>query len=278
MTELVQKVRQMAEFEAQMTELQQEQAQLEKEVFDLNISAHNTQVDAAAIERVGLKRLFLQITGTYEDRLAEAQHTARTAKSQHAFAAARLENINIQLAQIQQSLSQLHGCEYTLSAALQEKLGSNPCAEEEYRVLALNAAISAGAALCEASKTLREALDTAQEWIGVRPPLYYAIDEMRQAERQAQEQLNGYMKLLHSLQQWLGAVGYSLEIQQTAPFDQNYLTGLLTGFMTGNRYWTVQQQLVQIDRQWSNLLPRLIDQSRQARLAWMDALCCAANS
>lgn len=272
MTELIVKVQRKALLEQQRMELLQEKKQLEKEVFDLKIAAHNEQVDVEALERFSVKGLLLKMTGKHEEMLETERREARTVKAKYDMAAARLERVCTQLAQIDRELPELAGCENALSAALTEKLGYVPCSEEAALVTSLEAVLEDGARLQEAGSALDYALNTALTWMGTNPSILPFSGKLQQAEAVAQEKLDIYLSMLAAFSQKLAEQGCTLDTLEFSPFGKSYLLDLSTDNLLDSRCSKVQQALTGIGWQWKTLLPRLDSRLHRARIDWLNAL------
>lgn len=269
----LEQARQLAALYKRQMELLETKKGLEKEAFDLEIAAHNEQVDVENLERFSLNGAFLKLTGKYEGQLEEEQREARAARTKYEFAAARLEKVNAELSHIAQELPSFTGCGEALEAALTEKLGTVPCPEEKNLLRTLQSVLRNGELVEEAGEKLRDALDTVYSWMGAGRTMASVSGGLLQAEMAAQGRLNEYKGLLALLREELEMLGYELEKEAFQEFGKQYLTELFAEVLVSSRCGKIQEQLTRIHWRWKALEPQLKTHLMQAKIDFLEALC-----
>lgn len=278
MTDLFVQVRKKLQLEQQQKELQQKKKVLEKEVFDLKIQAHNAQAEADAMGNLTVKGLLLKITGKYHARLEFQHREAERAKANFDSAAAELDRVSVQLAQITAQLPEYINCAQELSSALADRFGHTPCAEVSARVLELTQLLRSGDTLTETGRKLHKALTDVQAYTQARQPAAssYGVPSavaLQEAIGNAQKAYRECLNLAETLCQRSAAQGLFFDPQALLALGPDYLNHLHMVTVIDGRAVEVQNTLTRLNIQWKALRPQAEEQLYQARMAWMHALC-----
>lgn len=168
--ELKEQVARRAKKKEEYARLEAELAAMDKELFALNIDAHNQQVDVDLLNAFSLKNLYYDLTGKKEAMLAKETMEARSAKEKLNNARFYHEQLSRELQSCKDEVNALSGCEAKYWELLNNAAASDPHAGEllqlrktEILDLLDKAHLSCDSALEQAYDTLKN-IDHVMQW------------------------------------------------------------------------------------------------------------------
>ncbi|MBR3973164.1 MAG: hypothetical protein IKJ99_04345 [Oscillospiraceae bacterium] len=239
----------------QKEKLEAENKLLEERVRKLKIIAHNEQADVENLNMPGIRRLFLSITGKKQEKLEKEQMEARHAQQNLDAAAAKQDSTLHRLSQYAAELAALGNCEEELRQWL-----SLP---EDAPLLSLEHCSTDLSGTQNLIDDLKKALVKVSQLGAIRNGTQNPIalagtdDQLRSAERSAQDMLIQIKSELKSLDANLAAFGLKPDFDMMYNITDDYLKELYTYALITARVENVMVTLRQIGFQLDAIKPQL---------------------
>ncbi len=178
--ELHRKARRMEHLENRLNQLYEARTDMECTVHDLQLADDKEQADVRQLEGKTFAAFFYGLVGQKDDRLSKEQAEALASRARLETAEQELLAISREIADYEEELASLTGCDARYAALLQEKrdavaASGKPEAAEllrleeeitaaEQRLNEIREALAAGKAAKDAAKQVLSELDSAEEW------------------------------------------------------------------------------------------------------------------
>jgi len=239
----------------QKEKLEAESKLLREEVRKLKIIAHNEQADVENLNMPGLRGLFLSMTGKKQEKLEKEQTEARHARQTYEAAAAKLESTLHSLNRYTEELTALGNCEETLRLLLSipedaELLSLEQCSTDLDGIQNL---------IDPLKKVLAKVSQLGAIRNGTQNPMALAgtDDQLRSAERTAQDMLTQLKSELKRFEANLAAFGLKPDFDMMNKITDDYLTELYTYALITSRVENVMVALRQTGFQLDAIKPGL---------------------
>lgn len=257
-----------AELKQHLRALEEEKEKLSKEVFSLQIAAHNEQVDVDSLNSFNLKNMYYAMTGKKDELLAKETSEARVAKEKADAAAFHLKQIERQMESDSNTVHALQGCEEAYWNMLQTVVSEIPSENAAWIHQAYQERIEQ---LIHISETvLKEGYDTIEYSSEVQDNLVNVQDWNRHLPNNAwylsmPGYLNGAMNKIERFRKQVQKISADLEVLPLPShvkdnltdifvFPQNYFRELTSKISADERLYEADVAIVSAVRRLKDIL------------------------
>jgi len=283
LAELKRRQRQKANLEKRVRDLTDELASRTRDRDQWEERLRKEQKDVDRLKSISFGALFYSLLGRKTEKLSAEEAELLQAKLKYEEAAATVNDLEAELAELQRELAGLRSVDAEIKAVLEEKrkliLETNPSlaaelqlltdqeAEERANLKELQEAVSAGRSVIGALDRARDRLQSARNWgrydmLGggmiATAVKHSRIDDARSAIHTAQTSLRRFQTELKDVQR---DVNVRIEIGGLLTFADYFFDGLITDWIVQGR---IHQSLKQVSEKRSQI-SRIVEE--------LEALC-----